>query len=116
MWRKANLRRWIRAFRRHPKVGLAGFVVGLLDGAMTTYFDQLSGYRAGLSPRIFAWQNVSPVVTAVLGLAFFIWISGTLRLPQKRSAIAVFLISFFPGALVEVLFSTIFNTVSRMIA
>ncbi len=114
MWRKANLRRWIRTLRRYPQVGLAGFVIGLLYGAVTNYLDQLVEHRAGAERGAFTLLHASPIIAAVLGIAVFIWLSGTLRLPRKRSA--VFMICIFPGALVGLLLSAIIGKITRTIA
>jgi hypothetical protein len=112
MWRAANVRRWVAAFRRHPTMGLAGFAVGLLYGAGTTFFDRLSLHRVGTSTGIFA--SMSPIVTAVVGIGLFVWLAGTLRLPQKRGM--VFVVCIFPGAIVELLLWAIIGTIARTIA
>jgi hypothetical protein len=112
MWRTANVRRWVAAFRRHPAMGLAGFAVGLLYGAATTFFDRLSGHGMRASTGIFA--NMSPIATALVGIAIFVWLSGTLRLPQKRGM--VFVVCIFPGAMVELLLRAIIGTIARTIA
>ena len=93
-------------------MGLAGFGVGLLYGAGTTFFDRLSGHGMGASTGIFA--NVSPLLTAAVGIAVFVWLSGTLRLPQKRGM--VFVVSILPGAMVELLLRAIIGTIARTIA
>jgi hypothetical protein len=93
-------------------MGLAGFAVGLLYGAATTFFDRLSRHGAGASAGIFA--NMSPIVIAALGIAVFVWLSGTLRLPQKRGM--VFVVCIFPGAMVELLLRAIIGTIARAIA
>jgi hypothetical protein len=114
MWRKANLRRWATAFRRNPEMGVAGFAVGLLYGAAATSFEHWSGHRYSLPFRFLLLQNVSPIIVAAVGLAAFIWLAGTLRLPQKRGII--FVVCIFPGAMVELLLSAIVGTITRMIA
>jgi hypothetical protein len=114
MWRKANLQRWIAAVRSHPKMGLAGFAVGLFYAAITTHLYRLATPRAGGASHIFALLNASPIITAVLGIAVFFWLSGTMRLPRNRGM--VFVICIFPGALVELLFSGIIGTIARTIA
>jgi hypothetical protein len=93
-------------------MGLAGFAVGLLYGATTTFFDRLSGHPLRISTGMFA--NISPLVTALAGIAIFVWLSGTLRLPQKRGM--VFVVCIFPGAMVELLLSAIIGTIARTIA
>ena len=77
MWRKANLRRWMTAFRRNPEMGVAGFAVGLLYGMAATFFDRWSGHRYGSPFRFLLLQNVSPIVVAAAGLAVFIGLAGT---------------------------------------
>lgn len=114
MWRKANLRRWIAEFRRNPTMGAAGFAVGLLYGAATTIFDRSHLHRNASTIKLFAPQNMSPIITALLGIAIFIWLSGTLRLPRKRGMI--FIVCIFPGAMVELLLSAIIATIARTIA
>ncbi len=94
-------------------MGLAGFAAGLLYGAATTFFDRLTGHRTGTSTAIFVLQNMSPIVTAALGIAVFVWLSGTLRLPQKRGV--VFVVCIFPGAMVELLLSAVIGTIARAI-
>jgi hypothetical protein len=110
MWRRANLQRWIAAFRMHPGMGLTGFAVGMLYGVATTLLNHLNGHRASPSMGILAWLNVSPIVTALIGIAIFIWLAGTLRLPQKRGV--VFVVCILPGALVELLLSAIFRAMA----
>ena len=114
MWRKANLRRWAAEFRRNPKTGLAGFAVGLLYGAAATFFDRWSGHRYDSAFRFLLFQSMSPVVTALVGIAVFIWLAGTLRLPRKRGMI--FVVCIFPGAMVELLLSAIIGAITRTIA
>lgn len=114
MWRKANLRRWAAAFRRNPDMGAAGFAVGLLYGAAVTSFEHWSGHRYGSPLRFLLLQSVSLIVVAAIGLFVFIWLAGTLRLPQKRGII--FVVCIFPGAMVELLLSGIVTAIVRTIA
>jgi hypothetical protein len=114
MWRKANLRRWMAAFRRNPRMSGAGFAVGLLYGAATRILNRLSGHGTAASAGLPAWQSLSPLVIAVLGIALFIWLSGTLRLPRKPGII--FVVCIFPGAMVELLLSVLISTIARTIA
>lgn len=114
MWRKANLRRLVRTCRRYPKMGLAGFTAGLLYGAVTNYFNRLSGHPTGAASKIFSTLFVNPFVSAALAIAILIWLSGTLRFPRKPYA--VFLICLPVGALIERLFSNIFDAIARTTA
>jgi hypothetical protein len=114
MWRKANLRRWIRAFRRHPKMGLAGFAVGLLLGAFGTFVDHLGGHQDVSSVWFYRFLIMSPGLNALLGIAVFIWVAGTFRLPRQR--VAIFVICIFPAAMMERLLIAIVRTISRTIA
>jgi hypothetical protein len=114
MWRIANLRRWMAEFRRNPKTGSAGFALGFFYGMATTLFDRFNTHRYASPARFFALLNVSPIVVALLGLAVFIWLAGTLRLPRKRGTI--FIVCIFPGAMVELLLSAIIGTIVRTIA
>jgi uncharacterized membrane protein len=95
-------------------MGLAGFIIGLLYGSLTNYFDQLNDQHAGTARGILTLLHASPLIAAVLSITIFIWLSGTLRLPQKRSA--VFMICIFPGTLVGLLLSAIIGTITRTIA
>jgi hypothetical protein len=110
MWRKANLRRWLAEFRRNPKMGSAGFAVGLLYGAAMTFFDRPDAHRNASPIHFLPFQSMSPIITAVVGIALFIWLSGTLRLPRKRGMI--FIVCIFPGAMVELLLSAIIRTIA----
>ena len=93
-------------------MGLAGFALGLLYGACVPLFDRLSGHRMRISAGMFA--NLSPLATALAGIAIFVWLSGTLRLPQRRGM--VFVVCILPGAMVELLLSTIIGAIARTIA
>jgi hypothetical protein len=114
MWRRANLRRWIAAFRRNPKMSSAGFAVGLLYGAFATFVDHLVAHRDAAPVWFFRLLSISPVVTALLGIAAFVWVAGTLRLPRQRGMI--FAVCIFPGAMVELLLSGMIGAIARMIA
>ena len=108
------MRRWIAAVRLHPKIGLAGFAAGLLYAAVTTHLDKVGIPRTGTAGSIFALLNASPIITAVLGIAVFFWLSGTMRLPRNRGM--VFVICLFPGALFELLLRGIIGTITGTIA
>jgi hypothetical protein len=114
MWRKANLRRWMAAFRRNPRVSAAGFAVGLLYGAATRLLSRMGSHGAAASAGFPTWQSLSPLAVAVVGIALFIWLSGTLRLPRKPGMI--FIVCIFPGAMVELLLSALIGTIARTIA
>jgi hypothetical protein len=105
MWRKANSLRWIAEFRHDPWTGSTGFAAGFLYGAATTFFDHVHVARHSAMAKGIAFQDISPILTGVLGIAFFIWLSGTFRLPRKRGVL--FILCVFPGALVELLLSGI---------
>jgi len=118
MWRKANLRRLIRTCRRFPQMGLAGFVIGLLYGAVTNYFDRLSGHlnghAGGAASRIFSTLFVNPLISAALVVLILIWLSGTLRFPRKPYV--VFLICLPVGIVIERLLSDILGAIVRTTA
>lgn len=114
MWRWANLRRWIAAFRRNPQMCLAGFALGLLFGAFGTFVDRLGGHQDASPVWFYRFLSISPGLNALLGIAVFIWAAGTFRLPRQRGMI--FVICIFPAAMMERLLITIVGVIARMIA
>jgi len=92
-------------------MSVAGFAVGLLYGVVTHFVDRLGGHRAVSASGLL---SISPIVIALLGIVLFVWLAGTLRLPQKRGM--VFIVCIFPGAMVELLLSAIVSTITRTIA
>jgi hypothetical protein len=114
MWRRANLRRWIAGCKRHPVAGLAGFLIGLLYGLATTSFNRFSGQQVATPATILALLNIVPIAAALLGIAIFVWLAGTLRLPQKPGT--VFVVCIFPGAVLVPLVLAIAGAVTRKFA
>jgi hypothetical protein len=114
MWRKANLRRWIAGCKRHPVAGLGGFLVGLLYGMATASFNRFSGQHMATPGTILALLNIVPIAAALLGIAIFVWLAGTLRLPQKPGT--VFVVCIFPGAVMVPLVLAIAGAITRTIA
>lgn len=92
-------------------MGVAGFAVGLLYGVVTHFVDRLGGHRTVSASGVL---SISPMIIALLGIVLFVWLAGTLRLPQKRGM--VFIVCIFPGAMVELLLSAIVSTITRTIA
>ncbi|HEV2135035.1 MAG TPA: hypothetical protein VGR47_12425 [Terracidiphilus sp.] len=98
-WSKAGFFELIAEFRQRPFLAFAGTAVGVTCGLFTTWQDQISRERTSVLHKVPFHVFQNPIVFGLIGIAMLVFVMGTIKVERERMGAAVFLFSFFGGAI-----------------